>query len=112
MSIVIMYIPDALQHLSLVVSVAITEFHQVNVDSFKEVHVPLLYSAQKLMSVQHCTLNVTATVTQTEAAGAQLLSIRLQPGSSTNWKCAESHYAASGEDPAALQSGNRVPAQK
>ena len=74
MSIVIMYIPDALQHLSLVVSVAITEFHQVNVDSFKEVHFPLLYSAQKLMSVQHCTLNVTATVTQTEAAGAQLLS--------------------------------------
>ena len=68
------YIPDAFQHLSLVVSVAITEFHQVNVDSFKEVHVPLLYSAQKLMSVQHCTLNVTATVTQTEAAGAQLLS--------------------------------------
>ena len=74
MSIVIMYIPDALQHLSLVVGVAITEFHKVNVDSFKEVHFPLLYSAQKLMSVQHCTLNVTATVTQTEAAGAQLLS--------------------------------------
>ena len=69
-----MYLPDAFQHLSLVVSVAITEFHQVNVDSFKEVHFPLLYSAQKLMSVQHCTLNVTATVTQTEAAGAQLLS--------------------------------------
>ena len=71
---IFMYIPDALQHLSLVVGVAITEFHQVTIDSLKEVHFPLLYSAQKLMSVQNYTLNVTATVTQTEAAGAQLLS--------------------------------------
>ena len=61
---IVVYIPDAFQHLELVVSVAITEFHQVTVDPLKEVHFPLVYSAQKLMSVQHCTLNVTATVTQ------------------------------------------------